>query len=241
MKRVYTEVGISHIDIPPEILVHIVRCNEWYLSGCLARCSKSFLRLLTEKALLGEIITHIKTQKIPLFKWLLFYLPSSFMTTDDVICLFENDYSYGKFDGNDISLYVYPSDDDLSIFQHGTKDGIYYQTPLSLYSYVHKEIISTPGNFMIGSYHFTVNNEMRRMCMVREERDIWHYIGLHKDHERTFREHNREPVPLYKCGLCRFNQSPIDPTSDIRIWCDRLVKYMERFETFTVSYCKRKK
>ena len=76
-----------HIEWPIELLIHIARQSNWYLSGPFARCSKSMFVAFTEKGILGEIISSIKaTYGRPMLRWLVLALPS-FMYPNETLSI----------------------------------------------------------------------------------------------------------------------------------------------------------
>jgi hypothetical protein len=79
MKR-QTEEQQSFELFPMELLLEIAR-SDWSLSGAIARTCHALLRLFTSHSILKEMIDAIKTSGRPLFKWLTFALPFSFVST----------------------------------------------------------------------------------------------------------------------------------------------------------------
>jgi len=107
-------------------------------------------------------------------------------------------------------------DFDLSIVQQGLLGECYYQTPLSLYTWTHKEIIVMPRESNI-SYKVPGEEELRTV-------DIWHYIATHRD------EHTE--ALFHRCEECYCHNREV-----ITKWNKRVKKYCDRFPGFSLAYC----
>lgn len=68
-------------SLPHELLLEITRVDRWCMSGAMARTSKDMLLRFTEPSVLREIIIAVNQADGVVFRWLLFALPCSFLTT----------------------------------------------------------------------------------------------------------------------------------------------------------------
>lgn len=68
-------------SLPHELLLEITRVDRWCMSGAMARTSKDMLLRFTEPSVLREIMIVVNQADGVVFRWLLFALPCSFLTT----------------------------------------------------------------------------------------------------------------------------------------------------------------
>lgn len=113
---------------------------------------------------------------------------------------------------------------DISIVQQGFLANAYYMTALSLYTQHHKEIIIMPNE------HNTQYRFLGKHDYKMHVRDIWHYIEIHDSGEPDyFMGHDNGP--FHRCTTCRLPDQLVQ-------WKKRIIKYIDRFPTFAVSYCR---
>lgn len=79
-KRLIITTTDEPVILPVDVLIYISRLDDWEMSGPFARSSKTVLRAFTEKSILREMVTHAITKERPLFRWLLFGLPSCWIS-----------------------------------------------------------------------------------------------------------------------------------------------------------------
>lgn len=232
------------VILPEDIVVHIARCSNWAMAGSIMRSSKDFLRLFMKKDLLGQILEYLKSTETPLFSWLSFLLPCpllsdvkmEFITIDEEALLYKGETT------RDISVLQY---------EKNKQGNVVNQSPLSLYSYFHDEIVClVPETFKVPIVSIGVLIPQVYIGFIEEKVSIWSCIKEHQEKhliekdtehgDNKAKEEEEEIEPFFDCPRCQCNQliGSINTTEHILKWRLRLSRITKKLPEAKLTYCK---